>query len=197
MPAPTLDPPTAFVALTPLYARPFRPDWASAPSAQERLGDRRAALRWSVRVSVLLGLTGLMPSLGRSQSASSGFSTNALAGAFEARTLAELSRALGVPAPIEAKEVTLQAPDMAENGAAVPVTLSVAVNGVKSLLLLVEKNPHLLAAAFELSDALEPAFTTRIKLQQSSNVFGVALLHDGRTLFARREVKVTLGGCAA
>ena len=68
--------------------------------------------------------------------------------------------------------------------------------GVRRLLLLVEKNPSVLSAVFELGDAVEANVTTRVKMGQSSNVYAVAMMADGRVLFARKDVKVTLGGCA-
>jgi sulfur-oxidizing protein SoxY len=66
---------------------------------------------------------------------------------------------------------------------------------VRRLVLLVEKNPNTLAAVFEINEALEPSFATRVKLAQSSNVYAVALMADGTAWFAQKEVKVTLGGC--
>jgi len=52
-----------------------------------------------------------------------------------------------------------------------------------------------LVALFNVSDSVEPAFTTRGKMGQSSDVYAVAIMADGRALFAKKEVKVTLGGC--
>jgi sulfur-oxidizing protein SoxY len=66
---------------------------------------------------------------------------------------------------------------------------------VKRLLLLVEKNPSALAAVFDVSDAVDANVNTRVKMGQSSNVFAVALMGDGKVLFAAKEIKVTLGGC--
>jgi sulfur-oxidizing protein SoxY len=63
------------------------------------------------------------------------------------------------------------------------------------MLILVEKNPNVLAAMFDVSDAVEADFSTRVKMGQSSNVFAVVLMDDGRSLFAQKDVKVTLGGC--
>ena len=111
--------------------------------------------------------------------------------------MAELSKALGVQTPLESREMLLQAPDMAENGAAVQLVASTTATGVRRLLLLVEKNPNILAALIELTDAVEPSVMTRVKMQQSSRVFAVGITQEGRFLFAQKEVKVTLGGCAA
>jgi sulfur-oxidizing protein SoxY len=77
----------------------------------------------------------------------------------------------------------------------VPVGASTTLAGVKSLMLLVEKNPSVLAASFEVSDKVEAAFKTRVKMGQSSNVMAVAMMNDGKVLFAQKEIKVTLGGC--
>jgi len=102
---------------------------------------------------------------------------------------------LGASAPTESKDVTVTGPDIAENGAVVPVGASTSLAGVKRLLILVEKNPSVMAAMFELTDAIESSVSTRVKMGQSSNVYAVAMMNDGRLLFAQKEVKVTLGGC--
>lgn len=115
--------------------------------------------------------------------------------AFEAKSVQEAVRALGGGALSESKEVAIQGPEISENGASVPVAVSTTVPGARILALMVEKNPNVLAAAFTLNEALEPAVSTRIKMAQSSDVYAVAILQDGRALFARRDIKVTLGGC--
>ena len=76
-----------------------------------------------------------------------------------------------------------------------PVGAATALPGVKRMLVLVEKNPAILSAAFDVSDAVEANFSTRVKMGQSSNVYAVAMMNDGRVLYAQKEVKVTLGGC--
>ena len=76
-----------------------------------------------------------------------------------------------------------------------PIGASTTLPGVKRMLLLVEKNPAVLSAMFDVSDSVEPNFSTRVKMGQSSNVYAVALMNDGKVLFAQKEVKVTLGGC--
>jgi hypothetical protein len=70
-----------------------------------------------------------------------------------------------------------------------------ALPGAKRMLLLVEKNPSVLSAVFDVSDAVDANFSTRVKMGQSSNVFAVALMADGKVLYAVKEIKVTLGGC--
>ena len=109
--------------------------------------------------------------------------------------MADLMKALGGSAPAESKDVTVTAPDIAENGAVVPVGAATTLPGVKRMLILVEKNPALLSAMFDVTDAVDANFSTRVKMGQSSNVYAVAMMNDGKALFAQKEVKVTLGGC--
>jgi sulfur-oxidizing protein SoxY len=109
--------------------------------------------------------------------------------------MADAVKAMGGGAPAESKDVALTGPDIAENGAVVPLGCACALPGVKKLLLLVEKNPNVLSAVFDVSDAVEANFSTRVKMGQSSNVYAVAMMGDGKVLFAQKEVKVTLGGC--
>ncbi|MFM1988961.1 MAG: thiosulfate oxidation carrier protein SoxY [Pseudomonadota bacterium] len=151
---------------------------------------RRKMLGDAARVAAALAAAGWLP---RTASAQQAGAWNKAA--FEAKTVAELMKALGASAPVESRDVQLTAPDIAENGAVVPITVASTAAGVRRLLVLVEKNPNTLAAAFDVSDAVEPSFGTRVKMGQSSDVFAVALTGDGRALFAKKEVKVTLGGC--
>lgn len=117
--------------------------------------------------------------------------------AFDSKGLADALKALGAAAPVESREIILTAPDIAENGAVVPMGLATSLTGVRRLLIVVENNPAPLAAVFTLTDAIEPNLSTRVKMNQSSMVYAVALMADGRTLYARKDVKVTLGGCGS
>jgi sulfur-oxidizing protein SoxY len=148
---------------------------------------RRDALKHSAVVAGLLAATGLFPTLARASWTKS---------AFDAKSIADAVKAYGAgAAPAESKDVTLTAPDIAENGAVVPMGVATTLPNVKHLLLLVEKNPSALVAKFDVSDAVEANFLTRAKMGQSSDVYAVAITADGKTLFAKKEVKVTLGGC--
>ena len=147
---------------------------------------RREMLAHSAQVAGLLAAAGLLPTAAQAAWAQA---------AFDAKTLTEAAKALGGSAPVESKDVTLTGPDIAENGAVVPVACATTLPGVKRLLVLVEKNPAALAAVFDVSDAVEPSFSTRVKMGQSSNVFAVAMMADGKVLYAAKEIKVTLGGC--
>jgi sulfur-oxidizing protein SoxY len=135
-------------------------------------------------------LAGLLTAAGYPQYALA-FNKNA----FEAKTVQEAIKAAGGGAMSESKDVTLTSPDIAENGAVVPLGVSTSLSGVKELLILVEKNPNALVALFKVSDAIDANFMTRAKMGQSSDVFAVAIMNDGRALFSKKEVKVTLGGC--
>ena len=147
---------------------------------------RRETLKHSAVLAGLLGATGLFPLY-----ASAAFNKSA----FEAKSLAEAYKALGLAAPVESASVSLQAPDIAENGAVVPVGATTTLSGVKQILFLVEKNPTALIAVFNLSDSVDAAISTRTKMGQSSDVYAVAVMNDGKVLYAKKEVKVTLGGC--
>jgi sulfur-oxidizing protein SoxY len=115
--------------------------------------------------------------------------------AFDAKTMGDLMKALGTSGPTESKDVTITGPDIAENGAVVPVGASTTLAGAKRIALLVEKNPAMLAAIFDITDAVEPNLSTRVKMGQSSNVIAVVITADNKVLFAQKEIKVTLGGC--
>ncbi len=153
------------------------------------MSDRRTFLTRSARVAGMLAALGMVPGVARAQAAS--WNT----AAFEAKNMAELMKAMGAGAPVESKDVVMTGPDIAENGAVVPIGVSTALPGVKKLLVLVEKNPSMLSAIFDVTDGVEPSFSTRVKMGQSSNVYAVAMMADGKVLFAGKEVKVTLGGC--
>jgi len=147
---------------------------------------RRDMLARSASVAAALAGLGLLP-----QAAQAAWSQ----AAFEAKTMAELMKALGTSGPTESKDVTITGPDIAENGAVVPVGAATTLAGVKRMLLLVEKNPSMLAALFDVTDAVEANISTRVKMGQSSNVIAVAITADNKVLFAQKEIKVTLGGC--
>lgn len=150
---------------------------------------RRDVIFHSAKVAAMLASVGMLPSLAHAQAGA--YNT----AAFEAKNMADLMKSLGASAPMESKDVTVTGPDIAENGAVVPVGASTGLSGVKRLLILVEKNPAMMAAMFELTDAVEADVSTRVKMGQSSNVYAVAMMNDGKVLFALKEVKVTLGGC--
>ena len=150
------------------------------------MNSRRHFLQHSAVVAGLLAATGLFP-----RHALAAFNK----AAFDAKSVPDAVKAYGGAAPVESKDVTLTAPDIAENGAVVPFSVATGLAGVKHLLILVEKNPSALVAKFDVTDAVEASFATRAKMGQSSDVYAVAIMADGKALYAKKEVKVTLGGC--
>ncbi len=115
--------------------------------------------------------------------------------AFETKSLDETMKALGGGAPVPSKDVQfVSTPDIAENGAVVPIGVTSSIPKTESIAILVEKNPNMLAAVFEIPPGTDPALSTRIKMGQSSNVFALVKA-DGKYYVASKEIKVTLGGC--
>jgi sulfur-oxidizing protein SoxY len=115
--------------------------------------------------------------------------------AFETKSLADAIKAMGGGVPIESKDITfVNTPDIAENGAVVPFTVVSKIPKTESIALLVEKNPNILAAKFDIPEGTDAWVNTRLKMGQTSNVFAVVKA-DGKFYYAPKEVKVTLGGC--
>jgi len=114
--------------------------------------------------------------------------------AFETKTLADAYKALGVASPAASADIQLIASDIAENGAVVPVEAISKIPNTTQISFLVEKNPTMLTAQFDLTPDMLPEVSTRIKMGQTSNV--IALIKaDGKFYTATKEIKVTLGGC--
>ena len=115
--------------------------------------------------------------------------------AFETHSLDETMKALGGGAPAQSKDIAfVSTPDIAENGAVVPVGITSSIPKTESIAILIEKNPNMLAAVFDVPVGTEPAITTRVKMGQSSNVYALVKA-DGKYYVASKEIKVTLGGC--
>ena len=115
--------------------------------------------------------------------------------AFESKTMDEAYKSIAGGAPAQTKDVVFfSTPDIAENGAVVPIGVTSNLPKTESIAILVEKNPNMLAASFEIPQGTEPSLTTRVKMGQSSNVYALVKA-DGRYYVASKEIKVTLGGC--
>ena len=145
--------------------------------------QRRSVLKYSA-------VFGLMASTGLISSAQAQEWNKA---AFEGKSLDDVFKILGAGSPDKSAAVTLNAPDIAENGAVVPVGIITSLKA-EQMAILVEKNPSALAAQFFIPAGTEPFVTTRIKMGQTSNVYGLVKA-DGKWLMTVKEVKVTLGGC--
>jgi sulfur-oxidizing protein SoxY len=97
-------------------------------------------------------------------------------------------------APTDSDKVMMKIPDIAENGAVVPVTIKTDLENVESISIVVVNNPTPLAASFIMSPRSVPTVSVRIKMGESSQV--VALVKAGGAVYSTtKEVKVTIGGC--
>lgn len=113
---------------------------------------------------------------------------------FDTTTVADTAKLLGGGAMVESKDITLTGPDIAENGAVVPISVTTTLPKTSQIVILVEKNPNTLAADFGIPEGTDATVTTRVKLGQSTDVYALVKA-DGKLYYAKKEVKVTLGGC--
>jgi len=114
--------------------------------------------------------------------------------AFNGKTLREALQALGAQSPVASDGVVIKVPEIAENGAVVPVAVESRIAGTQSITVQIEKNPLPLAASFEIPAGTEPNVSTRVKMGESSDVYALVKA-DGKFYFAKKEVKITIGGC--
>ncbi len=112
---------------------------------------------------------------------------------FDAGTLEAVFSALGT-VPEDSDAILLETPDIAENGAVVPVSVTSNIPGTERVYVMVELNPNPLAAMFMLPEGAEPFVQSRVKMAQTSNIYGVVYA-GGKYYKTARETKVTLGGC--
>ena len=115
-------------------------------------------------------------------------------GAFDAKSLNDVIKALGGAGVEKSTDIAITAPDIAENGAVVPIAVASKIANTQSIAILVEKNPSALTAQFNILPGTEANVGTRVKMGQSSNVHAVVKA-GGKFYVATKEVKVTLGGC--
>jgi sulfur-oxidizing protein SoxY len=116
------------------------------------------------------------------------------AGAFGSKNFADAVKALGGAGPTESKAIQITAPDIAENGLVVPIAVTSGIPKTESIAILVEKNPNLLSAVFDIPAGTEPFVSTRVKLAESTDIYALVKA-DGKFHFMKKEIKVTLGGC--
>lgn len=114
--------------------------------------------------------------------------------AFDAKSMADTLKAIGAGTPTDSKDVQVTGPDIAENGAVVPVGVSSTLPNITMVAILIEKNPNALSAVFNLPEGTEANVQTRVKMGQTSNVYAL-VKSDGKFFMATKEIKVTLGGC--
>jgi sulfur-oxidizing protein SoxY len=147
--------------------------------------QRRTVAQGASLASVLAALGLLAPSQAMAQARNEA--------AFTAKSLADAIKGLG-GTPAESKDVVITTPDIAENGAVVPVGVTSNLPKTQEIYVLVEKNLNPLSAGFTIPDGTEPFVQTRVKMAQSTNVVAVVKA-DGKWYSAVKETKVTLGGC--
>lgn len=113
---------------------------------------------------------------------------------FAAKSPGAVLAAIGASDAASSPDIVITAPETAENGVLIPIEVTTTIPGAESISLLVEKNPFPLLAHFDFSNGAEPYINTRFKAGQTSMVKAVVRA-GGKTWFATREVKVTIGGC--
>ena len=114
--------------------------------------------------------------------------------AFEGKSLQDALKAIGASTPANSTDILMKAPDIAENGAVVPIGVESKIEGTESIAVLIEKNPNPLAALFDIPSGTERNVSTRVKMAETSNVYAVVMA-KGNYYIAKKEIKVTLGGC--
>jgi sulfur-oxidizing protein SoxY len=100
----------------------------------------------------------------------------------------------GTDQTIPSDKINLRAPEIAENGAVVPLKVATTLENVESISIIVEKNPRPLAATIEILPGTLPEFSSRIKMRETSDVM-VVVKTDSGLYSTSKEVKVTIGGC--
>ena len=115
--------------------------------------------------------------------------------AFDAKDVASALKAAGAGNAAESKDIVIRAPDIAENGAVVPVEIVSNIPNTISLAVMVDKNPFPLTTAFDFANGAVPEMALRVKMGQTSLVEALAKTSDGKFYIAKKEVKVTVGGC--
>lgn len=146
--------------------------------------------RDALRISSVLGLAIAAGLISPAEANAEEWNKNA----FDAKNYNDATKGLGATAITPSKEVILNAPDIAENGAVVPLTISTALPNVTQIAILIDKNPNTLSANFMLPAGTEPSISTRVKMRQTSNVYAL-IKANGKWLMASKEIKVTVGGC--
>ena len=114
--------------------------------------------------------------------------------AFGAKSAGDALKTLGASSPAASKDIVIEAPQIAENGAVVPIEISSNIPGTSAIAVVIEKNPFPLAGRFEFKDGALPYVKVNVKMSETSDVRVVAMA-GGKAFVATREIKVTIGGC--
>ena len=114
--------------------------------------------------------------------------------AFAAKSAPDALKSLGASGAAASKDIVIEAPQIAENGAVVPIEIASNIPGTRSISVLIEKNPFPLTARFDFMEGALPFVKLNVKMGETSDVRVVAEA-GGKHYFATREIKVTIGGC--
>ena len=151
--------------------------------------NRRKFLKHSVTLS-LIGLAAsaglITPKMGNASWSKKAFDATSLDTAIEAL--------VGQIELIESNNIHLKAPNVAENGAVVPITVTSSIEAVESIAVFVEKNPIPLIAHFRLAPATEAFASARVKMAETSDII-IIVKANNQLYTTRKKVKVTIGGC--
>lgn len=150
---------------------------------------RRTILKGATATGVLTGLMAagvLKPTLA--------YANDWNKAAFEAKDLDVALKALGAEGAAANTSLVMKAPEIAENGAVVPVDVTSNIPDTTSIAILVKKNPFPLASYFEFANGAAADVAVRLKVSETSVIQAVAKA-GGKSYTAQREVKVTVGGC--
>ena len=114
--------------------------------------------------------------------------------AFNAKSPADALKGLGASGTEPSKDIVIDAPQIAENGAVVPIEITSNIPGTTAIAVVIEKNPFPLAAKFDFKEGALPFVKLNAKMGETSDVRVVATA-GGKHYAATREIKVTIGGC--
>jgi len=115
--------------------------------------------------------------------------------AFAARNVNDALKAYDSANAAESRDITINAPEIAENGAKVEVEVSSNLANTRSLAIFADKNPMPMCSAIDFSGPVLPYVRAQLKLSETTRIRAVAKTSDGKSYVAFREIKVTLGGC--
>lgn len=116
-------------------------------------------------------------------------------GAFNAQNVGEALKAMGAGTPVETPNITINAPEIAENGVKVDIEISSSLSNTRSIAVIADKNPMPLCAVLDFSGNVLPFARVQLKLAETTRVRAIVKTADGKSHVAFKEVKVTLGGC--
>jgi sulfur-oxidizing protein SoxY len=157
---------------------------------KEHVVDRRFALKTFVGGGAVLAASAAFAQTPPAATDAPGWPAEA----FRQKTEADSLKALYGKTAEKSDQVTLDAPEIAENGAVVPISVSTSLPNVTSIAILVAENPFTLTAMYKLPEGALPAVSNRLKMAKTTIV--IAVVEAGGKLYsAQKEVKVTVGGC--